>query len=195
MMTDFPRIIFDNISTTKGNEEIDPSDNFVQKLDTAKDGKTSVQTELNLQLPHFKDRSTLQVKLDMGSESNILPLRIYKKMFPHQLLPYGTPDPQFLMKTTLDFKCNKQSTIRSLGCILLDIGLPGKHLHQAQFFISEHHEQVLIGHPSCDKLHAYTLNVENLAPPFNQNIMMPTLGVDNIETKLQSVEEAIPQTV
>ena len=76
------------------------------------------------------------------------------------------------MKTTLDFKCNEQSTIRSLGCILLDIGSPGKHLHQAQCFISEHHEQVLIGHPSCDKLRAYTLNVENLAPPFNQNIMM-----------------------
>ena len=95
MKTDFRRIIFDNISTTAGNENVDPADNFVKKLDTAKDGTTYVKTELDVQLPHFKDRSILQVKLDMGSESNILPLRTYKKMFPHQLLPDGTPDPQF----------------------------------------------------------------------------------------------------
>ena len=189
MKTDFRRIIFDNISTTARNGNMDPADNFVKKLDTAKDGTTYVKTELDVQLPHFKDRSTLQVKLDMGSESNILPLRTYKKMFPHQLLPDGTPDPQFLMKTTLDFKCNEQSTIRSLGCIILEIGLPNKRLIPAQFFISVHHEQVLIGHPSCDKLCAYTLNVENEAPPFNQDMMIPILGVDNIETKITSVED------
>ena len=124
MRSDFQKIIFDNVSTTSGNEETNHTENFVQKLDTARDGKTYVQAELDVQLPHHKHRSTLKVKLDMGAEANILPLRTYKKMFPHQLLPDGTPDAQFLKKTTLDFECNKRSTIRSLGCIILEIGLP-----------------------------------------------------------------------
>ena len=160
MRSDFQKIIFDNISTTSGNEETNHTENFVQKLDTARDGKTYVLAELDVQLPHHKYRSTLKVKLDMGAEANILPLRTYRKMFPNQLLPDGTPDAQFLKKTTLDFDCNKRSTIRSLGCIILEIGLPDKHLIPAQFFISADHEQILIGHPSCDKLQVYTLNVD-----------------------------------
>ena len=110
MRSDFQKIIFDSISTTSASEEISSSKNFVQKLDTARDGKTYVLAELDVQLPHHKYRSTLKVKLDMRAEANILPLRTYKKMFPHQLLPDGTPDAQFLKKTTLDFECNKRST-------------------------------------------------------------------------------------
>ena len=83
MRSDFQKIIFDNISTTSGNEETNHTDNFVQKLDTDEDGKTYVKAELDLQLPHHKYKSTLKVKLDMGAEANILPLRTYKKMFPH----------------------------------------------------------------------------------------------------------------
>ena len=189
MRSDFQKIIFDNISTTSGNEEINQSDNFVQKLDTAEDGKTYVKAELDLKLPHHKHRSTLKVKLDMGAEANILPLRTYKKMFPHKLLPDGTPDPQFLKKTTLDFECNKRSTVRSLGCIILYIGLPDNKLIPAQFFISEDHEQILIGHLSCDKLQAYTLNVENIAPEFDQTKMIPYLELHNIETWISTVDD------
>ena len=189
MRSDFQKIIFDNITTTSASKETSSSENFVQKLDTARDGKTYVQAELDVQLPHHKYRSTLKVKLDMGAEANILPLRTYKKMFPHQLLPDGTPDAQFLKKTTLDFECNKRSTIRSLGCIILEIGLPDKHLMPAQFFISADHEQILIGHPCCDKLQAYTINVENIAPEFNQAKMIPYLELDNIQTCITTVED------
>ena len=189
MRSDFQKIIFDNITTTSASKETSSSENFVQKLDTARDGKTYVKAELDVQLPHHKYRSTLKVKLDMGAEANILPLRTYKKMFPHQLLPDGTPDPQFLKKTTLDFECNKRSTIRSLGCIILEIGLPDKHLMPAQFFVSADHEQILIGHPSCDKLQAYTINVENIAPEFDQAKMIPYLELDNIQTRITTVED------
>ena len=125
MRSDFQKVIFDNISTTSGNEEINQSDNFVQKLDTAEDGKTHLKAELDLQLQHHKHWSTLKVKLDMGVEANILPLRTYKKMFPHQLLPDGTPDPQFLKKTTLQpwmHHITHWSTIQRTGsCTILHL--------------------------------------------------------------------------
>ena len=109
MRSDFQKIIFDNITTTSASTETSSSENFVQKLDTARDGKTYVQAELDVQLPHHKYRSTLKVKLDMGAEANILPLRTYKKMFPHQLLPDGTPDPQFLKNTTLGLNATREA--------------------------------------------------------------------------------------
>ena len=86
MRSDFQKIIFDHISTTSASEEISSSENFVQKLDTARDGKTYVLAELDVQLPHHKYRSTLKVKLDMGAEANIPPLRTYTENVPTSTL-------------------------------------------------------------------------------------------------------------
>ena len=110
----------------------------------------------------------------MGAEANILPVRTYSKMFSERILADGTPDPEHLQSTNIEFECNKESIIRSLGCINLDIALPGKKLITAQFFLSNHHNQVLIGHPSCDRLGAYTLHMKNLAPKFDQNKLVLT---------------------
>ena len=58
---------------------------------------------------------------------------------------------------------------------------PGKELISSQFFISEHHERILIGHPSCDRLGAYTVHVNNLAPLFDQTRILPEVfNVNNI---------------
>ena len=94
-------------------------------------------------------------------------------MFPDRILADGTPNPEYLQSTTLEFQCNKSSVIQSFGCIYLNIGLSGKTLITLQFFLSEHHDQVLLGHPSCDRLEAYTLHMKILAPPFDQSKLIP----------------------
>ena len=104
-------------------------------MDTAKDGKTYVLAQLDVKLPNRPGRDTLKVKLDMGAEANILPVRTYKNMFPKRILADGTLDPEHLQSTNIEFECNKESIIRSLGCINLDIALPGKKLITAQFFL------------------------------------------------------------
>ena len=75
----------------------------------------------------------------MGAEANILPVRTYRNMFPERMLADGTPDPEYLQSTNIEFECNKDGIIRSLGCINLDIALPGKKMITAQFFLSNHH--------------------------------------------------------
>ena len=137
-------------------------------------GKTYVLTHLDVKLPNRPGRDTLKVKLDMGA--NILPVRTYRNMFPERMLADGTPYPEYLQSTNIEFECNKDSIIRSLRCINLDIALPGKKMITAQFFLSNHHNQVLIGHPSCDRLGAYTLHMKNLAPKFDQNKLLPQLS-------------------
>ena len=135
--------------------------NDVTMMNTAKDGKAYVLAQLDVKLPNRPRRDTLKVKLDMGAEANILPVKTYSKMFPEMILADGTPDPEHLQSTNIEFECNKDSIIRSLGCINLDIALPGKEVFTAQFFLSNHHTQVLIGHPSCGRLGAYTLHMKN----------------------------------
>ena len=172
------RLTFDNISTRSQRTDKE----LIKRLDTARDGKTFVLTELDIKLPHRNGRDSLLAKLDMGAETNILPLRTYQKMFPHRLLPDGSINPEHVHSTTLEFECNKQSIIRSKGCITLQIGLPGSKLKSAQFFISEQHDQILIGHPTCDKLKVYTLNVRNKAPKFDHSKLLPLLDLDSMNT-------------
>ena len=174
MKADFQRIHFDSISTRTTTPQLKVD--AITMMDTAKDGKTYVLTQLDVKLPNRPGRDTLKVKLDMGAEANILPVRTYRNMFPERMLADGTPDPEYLQSTNIEFECNKDSIIRSLGCINLDIALPGKKMITAQFFLSNHHNQVLIGHPSCDRLGAYTLHMKNLAPKFDQNKLLPQLS-------------------
>ena len=162
-------------------------------MDTATDGKTYVLTDLDVKLPTRPERDTMRVKLDMGAEANILPVRTYNKMFPDRVLEDGTPDPKYLQPTHIEFECSKDSIIRSLGCINLDIAAPGKKLINSHFFVSSHHNQILIGHPSCDRLGAYTLHMQNKAPPFKQNKLLPQLSEVNqtgtTEGRIRSVAD------
>ena len=153
-------------------------------MDTATDGKTYVLTDLDVKLPTRPERDTMRVKLDTGAEANILPVRTYNKMFPDRVLEDGTPDPKYLQPTHIEFECNKDSINRSLGCINLDIAAPGKKLINSQFFVSSHHNQILMGHPSCDRLGAYTLHMQNKAPSFNQNKLLPQLEQQKTELKV-----------
>ena len=58
-----------------------------------------VLAHLDVKLPNRPGRDTLKVKLDMGAEANILPVRTYRNMFPERMLADGTPDPEYLQST------------------------------------------------------------------------------------------------
>ena len=109
----FDCIHFDSISTvypTAPKVNIDT----LTTMDTATDGKTYVLTDLDVKLPTRPERDSMRVKLGMGAEANILPVRTYNKMFPDRVLEDGTPDPKYLQPTHIEFECNKDSIIRSL---------------------------------------------------------------------------------
>ena len=82
LKTDFPRIIFDNVSTITVDQHTPQNTNFITQRETARDGKTYVLADLDVQLPNRLQCYQIHAKLDMGAETNILPLRTYKKMFP-----------------------------------------------------------------------------------------------------------------
>ena len=148
-------------------------------METARDGKTYVLTDLDVQLPNKSQCDQICAKLDMGSApmSSLAPLRTYKKMFLERLLGDGSPDkhiqPWFWMQQR---KHHQTPGIHHSGHRNTWQGT-----HLITIFISEHHEQILIGHPSCDQLGAYTVHVNNLAPQFDQTRILPEVfNVSNI---------------
>ena len=117
----------------------------------------------------------------MGAEANILPVRTYRRMSPKRLLQDSSLNPKYLQCTHLELECNKNSIIRSPECITLDIALLGKKLIMSQFFPSNQHDQILIGHPAGYRLGAYALHVENYATEFDQSKLLPQLfKVNNV---------------
>ena len=152
MSEDFARLTFDSISArpSQHTQHIDS----LSLLDTDQHGKTYVMGLIDIQLPNHPIRDQLKVKMDIGAESNILPLRTYANLFPERMTEDGLPNPEYLENTHVEFECNKSSIVKSLGCTTLEIALPDKELIRSQFFISTEHDRILLGHPACDKLRA-----------------------------------------
>ena len=110
---------------------------------------------------HTTDWDAIWVKVDIGAEANILPLHLFAKMFPHLLLPDGSPDPTQLKHAHTEFTWDKSNKVPSLGCTYLDIAMPGEKVITSQFFLSSHYDQIFLGYPSCDQLGAYILLFKN----------------------------------
>ena len=91
------------------------------------------------------------MKVDTDAEANIIPLHTYATMFPHLFLQDGSPDPTYLKCAHIELKCKKSSMVPSLECTYWDIALSGEKLITSQFFLSSHHDQILLGHPACDQ--------------------------------------------
>ena len=69
LKTDFPRIIFDNVSTITVDQHTPQNTNFITQMETARDGKTYVLTDLDVQLPNKSQCDQIRAKLDMGAET------------------------------------------------------------------------------------------------------------------------------
>ena len=83
---EFSRMHFDSTDTeptqgvkTKKHIQV----NTVTNLDSDPEGKTHRMTAIVVKLQPTRD--TLKLKVDMGAEANILPVRIYGKMFPNHI--------------------------------------------------------------------------------------------------------------
>ena len=69
-------------------------------MDTDKCGHTELTTNLHIKLPRKSHRDLLEVKVDGGTESCALSLRVYRRMFPNSLTTDGIPKSNALKSVT-----------------------------------------------------------------------------------------------
>ena len=118
--------------------------------------KTEAFAEINI-LIEPKKPAILKAKIDTGAEGNVLPLRIFKAMYPHKVDATGVPRPGTLKQTSTVITAYNQTTIPNLGILSLQCS-HGKIRTTAEFYVVDNPGSAIIGLPTIIDLELITMN-------------------------------------
>ena len=110
---------------------------------------------LQLKLPHRNGIDNVTVKVDNGTEGNILPLNFFRAMFPHALDANGYPKPGFLRGSKMTLECYDDGKLVNHGSIKLRLQhYLEKSFQDHSFYIVETKtpKPIIIGHPANIRL-------------------------------------------
>ena len=113
---------------------------------------------INVNLQSSKtQRTVLKAKLDTGAQGNILPIRIYRRMFPHNLTTDGFPNPGALHQANTILTAYGGARITQYGTCTIPCEYKGTQT-KATFFVTAADGPAIIGLPTSLKLKLVTLN-------------------------------------
>ena len=101
--------------------------------------------------------TTLKAKLDTGAQGNILPLRLYRRMYPEYLTPDGFPKPEAVQQSSTVLTAYGGAKIKQHGKCAITCEFNGRR-SEAIFFITEADGPAIIGLPTSLELNLVTLN-------------------------------------
>ncbi|XP_068211779.1 uncharacterized protein [Palaemon carinicauda] len=111
----------------------------------------------SLKIEPYPDRTTnLRGKFDTGAQSNILPLRTFRNIFPHYVNLDGIPTSTTPSKTT--FTAYNGTVIRQHSTLVLPCKFAKNKWGNCEFYVAETDGPVIFGLPMCTKLGLITLN-------------------------------------
>lgn len=134
----FEKLVFDNV-------------------DAENDTRSEVYASLDIQLG--VKHATLKVKVDTGAQGNVLPLRMYRRMYPENLGAGGYPSRRGLQESTTVLMAYNGERIKQYGTLML----PCKHnevSHDTEFYVADTPGPAIVGLPSCRALQLITMHCE-----------------------------------
>ena len=102
-------------------------------------------------------RTALKAKLDTGAQGNILPLRLYRQMYPENLSPEGFPEPGALDHSPTVLTAYGGAKLVHHGKCKIACDFNGRK-SVATFFVTEADGPAIIGLPTSLELNLVTLN-------------------------------------
>ena len=102
-------------------------------------------------------RTALKAKLDTGAQGNILPLRLYRQMYPENLSPEGFPKPEVLDHSPTVLTAYGGAKLVHHGKCKISCDFNGRK-SVATFFVTETDGPAIIGLPTSLELNLVTLN-------------------------------------
>ena len=113
---------------------------------------------VNVDLHSISSRpAALKAKLDIGAQGNILPMRLYRRMYPENLTPEGFPKPGVLEHTPTVLTAYGGAKLVQYGKCRIDCVFNGRKLG-ATFFVTEADGPAIIGLPTCLELNLVNVN-------------------------------------
>jgi hypothetical protein len=117
--------------------------NSVQSADVA-------HATVHVKLPHRCISDTLKLKLDTGAEGNILPLRIFRKMFPEKMDANGYPRKDAVrVDTGVRLTAYNGGNIPQYGVTSLACQYRQSAWHNVSFYIADTDGPAILGLSSC----------------------------------------------
>ena len=128
---------------------------------SAKDTRDEVFATLDIRLPNKGRGHTadLKVKIDTGAQGNILPLRIFRRMFPEKLTAEGyRSHGSVANRTNTTLSVYNDSRIPQYGSITLPCRYSCSEWVYAEFFLTDTNGPAILGLPDSHQLKFVTLH-------------------------------------
>ena len=122
-----------------------------------RDNRTEIFTELQIRLPDRPGTHTLKAKVDTGAESNTIPLRTFRRMFPDKVDDLGQPIPGSTKKELTILNSYNGASIMRHGSVCIQCAHKGKWA-TLKFFVVTTEGPTIIGLPSLRNLELISLH-------------------------------------
>ena len=150
----------------------------VNSIESARD---EVSASVNIKLRSDDNRHTaLRAKLDTGAQENLLPLRVYRRMYPQNLTAEGYPKPNILAKSTTVLSAYGGTQLTQHELCKIPCEFNGKK-SVASFFVTEAEGPAIIGLPTSLELDLGTLScsVQKKSTPDGKSTAATANCIDN----------------
>ena len=121
--------------------------------------RSQVFTSLNVHKIESQRIIPLKCKVDTGAEGNILPVTMYRNMFPENLDSHGNPKANALEKSNIILTAYGGSNITHFGKVRLPCSYKDLKF-TCTFFIADVPGPTILGLPTCSALGLVTVNCE-----------------------------------
>ena len=112
-----------------------------------------------------KDKTTLKAKVDTGAQGNVLPLRIYQKMYPQNIDVNGKPKQGTLNQSKIILVAYGGSEIKHLGTVQIPCNYKDSKT-VATFFVTDTSGPAIMGLKTATELNLLRFNLElKQSPP------------------------------
>ena len=125
---------------------------------TPESSRDEVFVSIQVNLAQSDNRNTtLKAKLDTGAQGNILPMRLYREMFPHQVDNNGKLKPKALLSSNVVLTAYGGSQIKHHGIVTIPCTY-GKESTLAPFYVTDIPGPAIIGLPTSTALNLLQFN-------------------------------------
>jgi hypothetical protein len=130
----------------------------VDAISRAHDTRDELFANLDIKLPSRPGQHTLKSKVDSGAQGNILPVRIFRRMFPQLLDANGYPKVGSTSVRPTRLMAYNGTEIPQYGAISFKCKYGDSEWINTEFYVAESEGPAIIGLPSSRSLKLITIN-------------------------------------
>ncbi|CAB4015245.1 Hypothetical predicted protein [Paramuricea clavata] len=169
-MTQFETLTFESITIANVNHQNLKADEVFAEVGIHLDPKPKATVKASLQT-HAK--ASLKAKVDTGAQGNILPLRLYRAMYPCKIDLKGNPKKGATKHSNTILTAYGGSKLHHHGTVTIDCEFKGKR-SAAQFYVTDTQGPAIIGLPTLIDLNLVKFNCAILKQVLHSNTLWST---------------------